>query len=216
MREIDKVFARALVVILVSTFLVSCASIPDLRVNYQLPPRSDQLKGNKVILKIEDARKAKEVLGQGAKKELEGFSGNFSLSVADYKEKGFKIGIFDVPSMLREVFQRKLENLGLKVQFGESRERPHLFIVLKEFLLDREGKKWVARMSYEGKLVTNAGFMASQAINGQAERYELLGREEADVALGEILTDLVNRLDVVMLFQKVGLGSAHLRLPSKK
>ncbi len=205
MKEINQIFSKGLVILLVSGFMISCASIPELMVNYQLPPQSVQLKGKKVFLQIEDARKNKEILIQGARKKLEGFSGNFSLNVADYKEKGFKIGIFQVTDMMKEVFKRRLENLGLRVIFKESRGEPQLLIVLKEFSLDLMGQKWVAKMSYEARLLRSGGFMARQDLNGQAERYELVGREEADVALGEIFTDLINRLDVVRLFQQAGL-----------
>ncbi len=205
MRKIKQFFACGLVILSISMFIISCASIPELKVNYELPPKSEQLKGKKVILEIVDARKDKEILSHGARKRIEGFSGNLSLSVADYKEKGFKIGIFQVSGLLKEVFRRRLENLGLTVLPRESRGEPQLLIVLKEFTLDLAGQKWVAKMDYEARLTRSGGFMATQDLNGEAERYELVGREGADVVLGEIFTDLVNKLDVVRLFQQVGL-----------
>ncbi|MBL7213676.1 MAG: hypothetical protein ISS61_14995 [Desulfobacteraceae bacterium] len=205
MRRIKRVFFESLVFLSVAGFTASCASIPELQIDYRLPPRSDRLRDKKVVLKIVDARKNKGILNPGARKKLEGFSGNFSLSVAGYKGKGVTIGIFQVKSMIREVLKRRLENLGLTVLFNKSHGVPQLLFVLKEFFLDLEGERWVAKMSYEARLLRDGGFMASQELNGQAERYELVGREEADVAVGEIFTDLVNRLDVAGLFQKVGL-----------
>jgi len=205
MRRIKRVFFESLVFLSVAGLMASCASIPELQIDYRLPPRSDRLRDKKVILEIVDARKNKEILNPRARKKLEGFSGNFSLSVAGYKGKGVTIGIFQVKGMIREVLKRRLENLGLTVLFNKSHGVPQLLFVLKEFFLDLEGERWVAKMSYEARLLRDGGFMASQELNGQAERYELVGREEADVAVGEIFTDLVNRLDVAGLFQKVGL-----------
>ena len=106
--------------------------------------------------------------------------------------------------MMREVFKRRLEGLGLTVLFEESPGEPKLLVVLKALSLDLEGHKWVARMSYEAEL-RSGGTMANQVLNGEAERYELVGREEADVAVEEIFTDMVNRLDVPRLFQQAGL-----------
>lgn len=205
MKKRNQVFTRGLLFLVILAFAGSCASIPELKVNYRLPPPSNELKGKGVLLVIQDARKTKEILGQGARKELKGFSGNFSLSIADYKEKGFKIGIFQVPAMMREVFKRRLQDFGLRVLFEESRGVPQLSIVLKEFYLDLVGYKWVVRMSYEAKVIKDGEFLASQMLNGQAERFELMGHEEADVAVEEIFTDMVNRLDIVRLFKKAGL-----------
>ncbi len=205
MRRIRKDFFKNLVLLFVVGFMASCASIPELQIDYRLPPRSDPLRDKKVILKIVDTRKNKEILSPGARKKLEGFSGNFSLSVAGYKGKGVTIGIFQVTDMMREVLKRRLEGLGLTVLFNRSQGVPQLLFVLKEFSLDLEGERWVAKIKYEAKLLRDGGFMAIQELNGQAERFELVGREEADVVVGEILTDLVNRLDVARLFQNVGL-----------
>ena len=153
MKVINQVITRGLIVFLLSAFMFSCASIPELKVHYQLPPRSDELKGKRVVLVIKDARMTKEILGQGAQKEFKNFSGNFSFSLARYNEPGFKIGIFQVPAMIREAFKRRLENLCLKVLFERSPAEPRLLIVLQEFLLDFQGRKWVAKMSYEARLV---------------------------------------------------------------
>jgi hypothetical protein len=205
MKNLNQVLAKGLLILLLSISLVSCASIPELKLHYQLPPASDQLKGMQVVLAFEDARDIKQILGPGAKKELKNFSGNISFSVARHKEPGFKIGAFQSSGLIREAFKRRLENLGMGLLTEQSAGTPQLLIILREFTLDLVNRRWVVQMSYEARLVKNGKVLAAQTISGQAERYKLLGRREADTALGEIFTDLINRLDVVRLFQKARL-----------
>jgi hypothetical protein len=63
----------------------------------------------------------------------------------------------------------------------------------------------MVKMSYEAKLLKEGKVLATRTINGQAERFKLIGRDEADRAVGEIFTDMINRLDVLDLFQSTGL-----------
>jgi len=208
MKEINKALASGLfsgfLTLLVSLLMVSCASIPELQVLYKLPPPSKQLKGRLLALTVDDERTSKTVLGKGAREEFKGFSGNISLSVADYNDKEFKVGIFRVPDLMREAFKRKLENLGIEVLSEKTLGKLELMIVLKEFSLDLEGRDWVAKMSYEARLTTAKGAVATQFVNGRAERYQLFGRESADTLMGEIFTDMVNALDLPRLFKQAG------------
>ena len=208
MKEINKALASGLfsgfLTLLVSLLMVSCASIPELQVLYKLPPPSKQLKGRLLALTVDDERTSKTVLGKGAREEFKGFSGNISLSVADYNDKEFKVGIFRVPDLMREAFKRKLENLGMEVLSEKTLGKLELMIVLKEFSLDLEGRDWMAKMSYEARLTTAKGAVATQFVNGRAERYQLFGRESADTLMGEIFTDMVNALDLPRLFKQAG------------
>jgi hypothetical protein len=184
--------------------MVSCASIPELQVLYKLPPPSKQLKGRLVALTVNDARASKAVLGKGAEKEFKGFSGNISLSIGDYNKKEFKVGIFNVPDLMREAFKRKLENSGMEVLPEKTSGKLELMIVLREFSLDLEGREWVAKMSYEARLIKGKATLATQIINGKAERYHLFGRDNADELMGEIFTDVVNAFGLSRLFKQAG------------
>ena len=82
---------------------------------------------------------------------------------------------------------------------------PSLVIVLKEFSLDLMGREWVAKMSYEAKLTGEKGGVATQFVNGKAERYKVMGRDSADTVMGEIFTDMVNSLNVHRLFEQAGM-----------
>ena len=208
MKEINQALAsglfRGFLTLLVSLLMVSCASIPELQILYKLPPPSKQLKGRLVALTVDDERASKTVLGKGAEEEFKGFSGNISLSIADYNDKEFKVGIFRVPDLMREAFKRKLENLGVEVLSEKTLGKLELVIALKDFSLDLEGREWVAKMSYEARLTTAKGAVATQFVNGRAERYQLFGRDSADTLMGEIFTDMVNALDLSRLFKQAG------------
>ena len=185
--------------------LFACAPFSYLNINYRLPIRTDELKGKKVFLAFEDARRVKEIIGAGARKEFENFSGDISLSLARGTDPEFKIGIFEVPSLFKEAFRSRLENLGVEVISKGARGGVGLVIVLKEFYLDLQSRKWKVRMGYEASLIKESSVLAKQMISGQGERVKLLGRGQADTVIGEIFTDLVNRLDVPRLFQQADL-----------
>lgn len=205
MKGINQMFIKCSITILFSAFIVSCASIPELKVHYQLPPRDDQLKGKKIVLVFEDTRAIKQIVGQGASKEFRGFSGSLSFSLTRYNEPELKMGLFQVPALMKKVFKRRLECLGLEVVFGKAHNKPQLTIDLNEFVLDLVNRKWVVKMSYKASLAKNGQVLASQSISGQVERYKTIGRGEADTAMGEIFTDVINRLDVPRLFRQAGL-----------
>jgi len=214
MNRINQALAKSLPVLLLSTLILSCASIPELQILYRLPPRSGELQGGKIALTIEDRRALKTILGKGARPEFEGFTETISLSVARDSQKGLNAGIFKVPSLLREAFKRRLENAGLEVRSEKSPGIPQLAVIINEFRLDLIDREWIARMNYEAKLIKDGKIVANRIINGQAEQYKLIGRDAADTLMGEIFTDMINALDLISLFKQAGIpgirGSGNL------
>jgi hypothetical protein len=196
---------RDLLSVLFIVLMAGCASIPELKVLYKLPPPSNDLKGRKVFLGVDDVRKTKTLFGEGAKREFGNYAGNISLSVARYKETGFKIGPFQLPEMTKEGFRKRLENAGIEVLSERSHGEPQLLIVINRFILDLVDRTWIAKMSYEAKLIKDGTVLAAQIIEGEAERVKVMGRKEADTVTGEIFTDMVNRLDLSRLFQQAQL-----------
>lgn len=202
MKKINQAWKHYMVILLLLTAMISCATIPHLKVEYRLPPQSDDLKGKKVSLGFEDRRAVKDIFGKGAQKDFKNFSGNISYSLARGKEKGFKIGLYTIPSLFMEVFKLRLENLGIEVVSEGEKDETAIVIVLKDLILDLINRKWVVTMDYEARLVRDQKILARQMISGQAERLKLVGRGQADVVMGEIFTDMVNRMNVARLFQQ--------------
>ncbi|MFC1819551.1 hypothetical protein ACFLZG_00500 [Thermodesulfobacteriota bacterium] len=201
MRLTDRFVGCMICILLILTIAVSCSTIPKLKVTYRLPPESGELEGKKIHLTFKDTREVKDLLGESAKKEFKYFSGNISLSIAKDNAKGSLIGIFDIRSLFIETFNRKLERMGLTVVSGGGNGQTELVIVLTEFVLDLVNRRWVARMSYEARIVKSGNILARQTINGEAERLKLVGRSQADIVMDDIFTDVINRLDVEKLFK---------------
>lgn len=194
---------RILHVLVAASFItgvVSCSSIPHLKVNYRLPPQTKDLSGNKVMLSFSDERGSKEILGKAASAKFRGFSGKILLSLSRGTEQGFMVGIYDLPSFITEVFKRKLENAGLEVLPSGEESDTEIQIALEDFVLDLIGGKWNFRMAYEARLIKGGKVLSKQMIRGRAERLKVIGTGDAHRMVGEGLTDLVNQMDVSRLF----------------
>lgn len=185
--------------------LASCAPMPYLNVTYRLPVEGGDLRGRQVYLSVDDERRTGEILGEGARRDLKGFSGVLSLSVSEGTAKGTRAGIYELRPFLREVFRKRLENGGIEVLAAPREGCLELKIVLSDFLLDLVGRDWRFRMDYEAGIVRDGQVLSTQRISGDAERLKVIGRDQAEALLGEIITDMVNRLNTVRLFSQAGL-----------
>ncbi len=198
--------AKAVIVVFsLFVLIVSCTKIQYIQVDYRLPPEKVDLKGKKFLLTFQDNRNPKDIVGAGAKSDYKNFSKNFSYSLARGTDKGFKIGVFDLPDLFMEAFTNRLENSGLTVLKEKGGEDVELVIVLNEFLLDLVNRTWKFSMAYEARLMKEGVLRTKQMKSGEGERLKLLGRKEADIVVGETFTDMVNQLDVERLFQQGGI-----------
>jgi len=188
---------------LIGIFVCSCSSTQFLRVNYQLPAKSESLQGAEVSLIFKDMRKNPAIISRSAKKELRDFSGDFTLVVGREKENGKLIGAFDLSSMLKEIFKQRLENTGINVS-EEKHLETQIEFVLNEFILDYEDRNWKITMSYQTNLKKESRVVVSESVSGQAERIKVIGNKEAEKVIGELITDMVNKIDLQQLFGQVG------------
>jgi hypothetical protein len=179
----------------------ACASKSYIGVNYRLPVASDDLKGKRVFLECRDIRSDKTIFGQKAKAEFKHFTGLFALSVHQGK-KPFVAGAFDLPSLFKEAFKRRFENSGLEVLTHHEKTIPVLEIDIKEFRLDLVDRKWVAEIRYEARLLKGDLLLVTKTISGEAERLKVIGQGDAEKVLGDIFTDIVNRLDFHKLLEQ--------------
>ncbi|MBN1850877.1 MAG: hypothetical protein JW932_20095 [Deltaproteobacteria bacterium] len=183
-------------------FINSCATVPELRVEYRVPTQSEAFKGKEIVLIFEDIRENREILGPGAKEEFQGFTGNFTLSIAYGKDKGFRIGSYDLQALFMEIFKKRFESLGISVVPENETAREKVVIALKEFSLDLDKRKWIAKMDYEARLFKDDRMVKKQMMNGQTDHVKILGRTQAHKVIGEIFTELINKMDIVNLFQE--------------
>jgi hypothetical protein len=189
----------------VTVLLVGCATIPELKLLYQLPPPTDRLKGQTVFLSIQDARGNKDIISEGAKEDFRGFTGDITLSVARSNEAGFRMGPFNFDALMWEGFRRRLETHGITVSREPLPSGPGLQVMVQAFSLDRVDRNWVSTMSFEARLLERDRVLARQAVSGSAERAKILGKRDADKVMSEVFSDTVNRLDLDGLFSEAGL-----------
>jgi len=190
---------------IVMAILVSaCASKPFLKVQYQLPSSSTALTGERISLAVSDRRNDDSFLSSNAKKSIKDFNGIYSLVVLRDDGSGNLIGAYDLDSLLKEIFKQRLENEGLQVVAtgADAEADASLEIQLKEFKLDIVDRKWVLHMSYQAGLSKNRGLIAKESVNGSAERLKVMGKSDAEKILGELVSDMVNKLDVAKLLQQ--------------
>jgi hypothetical protein len=186
------------------SLVLSCSPIPHLQLTYRLPREQGALAGKKVSLTVEDLRKDKQTLGPGARYEFEDPSGGISLSVAKGGGPGIRKGIYQPPDLLKQAMESRMKHEGIEV-VPEAAAPMGLSLLLKSFVLDRVEKKWEVTISYEAQLVKEGNVLSSQIVSGDAERFELMGTEQAEVVVGELFTDVVNKLDLNKLFRESGL-----------
>jgi len=184
-------------------FLVgACTPKPFLKVQYQLPPQSNTLEGKKVALTVSDMRGKKTILTETARKSLKEFNGTFSLVVVRDDGSGNLIGVYDLNSFLTEVFQQRLKNEGIQVAALADSDVPELKIEILEFQLDLAGRNWVVKMNYRAGLLENGKLLSKESVSGEAERLKVRAKSDAEKILDELLTDIVNKLNLVRLFQQ--------------
>ncbi len=185
-----------------AAFVSACASKPFLKVQYQLPPSSKALTGERIALAISDRRNDDAFLSSNAKKSIKNFNGIYSLVVMADDGSGNLIGAYDLDSLLKEIFRQRLENEDVRVIATADDSDASLEIQLKEFKLDVVDRKWVLRMSYQAELSKNSGLIAKESVNGSVERLKVMGKSDAEKILGDLVTDMVNRLHVARLLQQ--------------
>lgn len=187
---------------IMAALVSACASKPFLQVQYRLPSASQALTGDRIALAISDRRNDDAFLSSNAKASIKNFNGTYSLVVLrDDGSKHFT-GVYDLDSLLNEIFRHRLENEDVEVIATAGKADAGLEIQLKEFRLDNVDRKWVLRMSYRAELSKNGGLIAKESVNGSAERLKVMGKSDAEKILGELVSDMVNKLDVAKLLQQ--------------
>ena len=178
-----------------------CAPKSFLVINYQLPDEPEILAENSVSLVLKDSREDPAIVTKSAKTALKDFSGNFTLIVAQENKNDRLVGAFGLHSMIKQIFKHRLENAGIEVAPEVESQETIVEIILKVFKLDLVESKWVINMTYQANLMRQNQFIAGETITGTAERLRVVGSKDAELIVGELVTDVVNRLDLKALFK---------------
>lgn len=190
--------------LVMALILGACSPRPYMKIFYQLPPPPNTLEGKSLSLTIADDGIREIAVSQNARKSLKDFNDTFTLVVSRENGTGDLVGIYDLSSLLAEVFTRRLQQLGIHVLSLSEENGLELKITLKRFKLDLSDRKWVVDMAYRADLIKDGRMISGRTISGEARRLKILGKNELEKVTGELLSDMVNRLDVAQLLHQAG------------
>lgn len=181
--------------------LYACASNKFLKVHYRLPAASEALQGRTVSLSVKDLRHNKIFLTNNAKKKLKDFSGIFSLTVSEEDTPGNLLGAFEVTALFKEIFKQRLENSGVTVTENADQADAEIGVVLKTFVLDFKDRNWILALNYQTNIFKERRVASTQAFSGNAERLRVVAAGDAEKIISNLLTDMINKLDLEKLFR---------------
>jgi uncharacterized lipoprotein YajG len=195
----------SILVFLIGIMIAACASQKFLKVHYSLPSQSEVLAGRTVSLSLNDMRENSKFLTPSAQKRLKAFSETFSLVVSRENNPGNLLGAFDVSSLFKEILKQKLENAGASVVQKTDPADAEIGVVLKQFMLDLQKRKWILTLNYQTNIIKDQRIASTQAFSGSAERLGVVGSGDAEKVISNLLTEMINKLDLEKLFQDAGL-----------
>jgi hypothetical protein len=182
-------------------FFWGCAGRSYLIVNYPVLEASRQLQGQVVHLRVTDQRPTDSILTEEASHQLPEFIGLYNLTWLMPDQQSIQAGELPLMKLFKTVFEKRLRDLGCSLTDSSDAQTAVLTIALKQVTLDLQDHEWKADLSYDAILSLADHPTAKQNIRGSAERVRIIGSKGADKVFSEIFSDVVNRLDLSMLFR---------------
>jgi uncharacterized lipoprotein YajG len=183
----------------------ACGQRNYLIVDYQVPAASQALSGQRVRIEVKDLRENTTTLTPAAAIEFPGFEERYSLSWVNETNLRIAVGEKDLRGLFQESFQKRLTQMGVLVVPPDDDSAPLFQILIQTMQIDLKDRKWTAKVSFESNLFMDNQLVAKETVNGSAERPKILGRKGADDTLSDIFTDIINRLNIIKLFQQAKL-----------
>lgn len=183
-------------------FAAGCAGRTYLNVGYTLPAAEPVLAGRAVALEVRDLRSRGATLTPAAAEVLKGFRDRYVLVPSG---GGRSPGTHDLANLFAEAFRRRLTAMGAVVAEAKTPGMPLMRVEISDFLVDTADRRWTVRAACRAVLTRDNGAFADETVTGSAERLRVLGRDGSDDLVGELFTDIVNRLDIAALFHRAGL-----------
>jgi hypothetical protein len=115
------------------------------------------------------------------------------------------LGAYPLPKLFETALKQRLRKLGVAATASPSPSIPVFQININQFHINLVGQKWMADISYEVSLTQDTQLVAREVVSGSAERLKVMGSGGAEKVIGEIFTDMINRLNIERLFQQAKL-----------
>jgi uncharacterized lipoprotein YajG len=191
--------------LLVVTGCFACAKKSYIDVSYRLPSTADTLAGRTVFVETHDLRNDTEIFNKRTNENFQHFTGLFSLTLVTPDDQSKVVGAYPLPKLFEAALTQRLQKLGVRVSAAPSPSVPVFQININQFHINLVGQKWMADISYEVSLTQDTQLVALEVVSGSAERLKVMGSGGAEKVIGEIFTDMINRLDIERLFQQAKL-----------
>jgi len=202
---IVRIFAKMTVLAMVMVICFACAKKSYIDVDYHLPIAEGSLAGRTVFMETQDDRSDMEIFDQRAKAEFQHFTGLFALSLqlSDGQQK--VLGAYELPKLFETALAQRLDRMGVKMAAQQTPGLPVFQIKIDRFKIKLVGRKWMADIRYEASLTRDGQLIAREVVSGSAERLKVMGSGGAEKVIGEIFTEMINRLNIERLFQQANL-----------
>ena len=200
-----KMVVKMMSMLLVATVCCSCAKKSYIDVDYRMPSAADTLTGRTVFVETLDLRSDTEIFNKRAKEKFEHFTGLFALimETPDHQQK--VLGAYELPMLFDAALKQRLKKMGVGITGESSPGVAQFQIRINQFKINLVGQKWMADVSYETSLTQDTQLVAREVVTGSAERLKVMGSGGAEKVIGEIFTDMINRLNIERLFQQAKL-----------
>lgn len=175
-------------------------------VDYQVPPISDQLIGQKVRIEAKDLRQDAQLFTPAAAEYFKDFQNRYSLTWVSQNKNRILAGEKNMQELFLETFKKRLEQMGAEVVYSDREEIPLFQILINSVKIDIKDRKWIVRAGYEANLSVDNQIVARETVSGEGEKLQIIGRKAADDAMGDIFTSVINRVDIVKLFKQANLN----------
>ena len=190
--------------VLILFTLSACASRFYMKVNYQLPDKiPDTPAVTEIRLSVVDQRDTPDPLTASARDKLKNFQGNYMLIMAPKGENAPMEGVYGLSTLFETVFQKRLNQMGIRVADSSSRQIPELKVAITRFQLDLKDYKWHFRMNYAASLIKDGNVLVKKTFDGQAERLDVPGVDDSGTTVSEMYADLINQLDIAALLSNL-------------
>ena len=190
---------------LVAMGCFSCAKKSYIDVDYRLPSAADTLTGRTVFIETRDLRSDTELFNKRAKEKFKHFTGLFALSLDMPDNQKTVLGAYELPMLFETALKQRLKKLGVGITGEPSPNVPVFQIKINQFHINLVGQKWMADISYEASLTQDTQLVAREVVTGSAERLKVMGSGGAEKVIGDIFTEIINRLNIERLFQQAKL-----------
>ncbi len=193
-----------LVPLLVLWTITGCANRTYLAVDYLPRSAAGPPAGLSVRLGFVDERPSRTVILPGAAAHLTGFRDRYLLAwLTDNKERT-PAGSYDLEGLFVAAFKKRMQKMQLPVVPQDLRDTPLFEIGLKAFSIDLSDRNWVVEIGYEARMIVDGRVVAIETVTGNAQRIRIVGRTGAEQVLGDLFSDMINRVDMEKLLRSPG------------